>query len=188
MQYRLSFKARADTTCTISAALQQNHSPWNSWFWQSVTLTDTVRHFTLDTIHVSADDDASLKFAIGNSDGTYFWFDSVVFMEKRLPVVEDTSGQKMKTIPSNSHIHLTIYPNPANDQCTISFLLSEKKHIEAFLTDISGRQINLLADGKYTPGNHTIRTSLKGFQPGFYLIELIVDGKIRECRRLVIHP
>jgi hypothetical protein len=69
---------------------------------------------------------------------------------------------------------VSLYPNPVNDQLTVSFDSKESFEVEVVLTDIAGRQIireNHLAN----QGLNKLTYNLERFGKGIYLLNLISE-------------
>ena len=90
-----------------------------------------------------------------------------------------------KAIAKNS---LDIYPNPVSDRATISFDLSIAGNVNIYLTDISGRKIEVLKRDEYfTAGTHyaTLNCKDSNIPPGVYLLCLKSDNYIETKKILV---
>jgi len=73
----------------------------------------------------------------------------------------------------SDNFHLTISPNPFNNQSVISYILNEDQNIRISLTDILGKQI-VLKDEKQSAGSHQIKidANKQNLSNGLYLLEL----------------
>ncbi len=77
-------------------------------------------------------------------------------------------------------------PNPADDQVTLQFTMEQPGSISVTLSDLNGKQIKALTEKlSYSKGNHNVSFSVKGIQPGTYLVTLNTPGK-RQTAKLVI--
>lgn len=79
----------------------------------------------------------------------------------------------------------TVYPNPANDNCYVTFALEGAAPVEIELTDISGRVIKSFGKEMSLPGNNSRLIDLNGIAPGNYLIN-IISGDSRISRKVVV--
>lgn len=69
-----------------------------------------------------------------------------------------------------------IYPNPFSGQATVTFHLNRDENISMRLFDISGKQVSVVADGKYKKGNYRLDLSASGLQGGFYICVISTDS------------
>ena len=74
-----------------------------------------------------------------------------------------------------------IYPNPFNANTTIDYDLNVFGNVKVSIYDINGRIVDVLVDGRYSPGNYQVKwggfsENLEEISSGVYLIELTVDG------------
>lgn len=75
----------------------------------------------------------------------------------------------------------TIQPNPASDQISVSFMIRSGVNVKITLHDIAGKEIKLIADNSYAPGNHNLKLNLNDFniRSGIYFVtmQIIADEK-----------
>jgi len=64
----------------------------------------------------------------------------------------------------------SVYPNPFNSFCTISFSLPNPGRVEIVIYDILGRRICTLSNSVLHAGEHLLRWDAKGMSSGAYLI------------------
>jgi len=69
-----------------------------------------------------------------------------------------------------------IYPNPFRESFTMDYTLYENTPVQIILTDLTGRQVQLLLDETLSSGQHQLnwktQTAGNNLQPGFYLISV----------------
>ena len=69
------------------------------------------------------------------------------------------------------------YPNPFNPATSIPFRLQAGAWVTADVVDCSGRRIRTLADGRFSPGSHTLTWSTSGDDvAGVYLLRVSAKG------------
>ncbi len=81
-------------------------------------------------------------------------------------------------------------PNPFNPSTAISFTLSHPERVNLTVYDALGREVALLASGKYSAGNHTVRWDGRdgrgnAVSSGVYLYRLEAGGKT-ETRKMLL--
>ena len=64
------------------------------------------------------------------------------------------------------------YPNPFNNQTTISYYLPESKHVELIIFDVSGRKVKKLIDNIELQGYHRLTFDSAGLASGVYFCML----------------
>lgn len=77
----LSFWARADHPRRITALVQQNHDPWETWLWYGyLDLNTAWQHFEIAAPATGSDAQAVLHFGVGEELGQV-WLDDVRLQE-----------------------------------------------------------------------------------------------------------
>lgn len=85
--------------------------------------------------------------------------------------------------------HLTISPNPTNNDLSLTYKLEQTSQIRILLQDGSGtsKTIELLKNTKVLPGIHQMKIDKsKLTKKGVYLISLIVNDEIKQQKRVLI--
>lgn len=79
------------------------------------------------------------------------------------------------------------YPNPFLTETTMKYTVAEKMHVQALLTDISGKYIATLIDAVKDEGNHvlTINKDVYGLQSGTYFVKFRA-GEYEEVKKIII--
>jgi WD40 repeat protein len=80
--------------------------------------------------------------------------------------------------------NLLIFPNPANDQVTVSFSLDSPELISLDLLNPEGDQLEILTTETTSPGNYSKSFNISE-PPGIYLVRLKVAGK-EYYRKLIV--
>lgn len=78
-----------------------------------------------------------------------------------------------------------IYPNPFNSQTRITFALANPGQIELSLYDILGRQVEIIASGRYSQGEHELTFNAGDLPSGLYFVNL-QSGTTRTAQRLLL--
>ena len=74
------------------------------------------------------------------------------------------------------------YPNPFNPVTTLSFTLPEESDIVLALFDVTGREVEVLAKGRYPPGTHRCEVDGRPLASGIYLARLISGSQVRTTK------
>ena len=78
------------------------------------------------------------------------------------------------------------YPNPFNQQTTISFDLPVAGDISLKVFDITGREVAALGIGHWALGRHSVVWDAEGVASGVYFVRLTVDGQKSMVRKVVL--
>ncbi len=68
-------------------------------------------------------------------------------------------------------------PNPFNSRTTIAFSLPVEAHVKAAIYDLSGRELSLLAEGRFAAGTHRAAWDAAGRSSGIYIVRLETGGQ-----------
>ncbi len=71
-----------------------------------------------------------------------------------------------------SSFALSAYPNPFNATTTLSFSLSRAEDVSLKLYDVLGQEVETIATGRFTAGDHIVRYSAEHLSSGIYLARL----------------
>ena len=80
-------------------------------------------------------------------------------------------------------LSISNYPNPFNPETSITFTLPAESGVRLVILDISGRQVAVLANGRYSKGEHTFTWDGSKSASGIYYYTLsardeLVVGKM----------
>ncbi|MBC7390547.1 MAG: glycoside hydrolase family 127 protein [Opitutaceae bacterium] len=147
--YVMSFDAKADANRNITAAVQQNPSPYIFHLQQSLSLTNSTKSFSYTFTPTLSDPDANIKFFLGASTSCVY-IDKVSLKESLVVTgMEDEDTE-------NSFL---VFPNPFD----AAFIIDVKDEYNYQLFDASGSElINGKASGRTTLGQN--------LQNGIYLL------------------
>jgi hypothetical protein len=79
----------------------------------------------------------------------------------------------------------SVFPNPATDNCYVTFKMEGAATVEMELTDISGRTVKTFGKEMALPGNNSRLLDLTGIAPGSYMIN-IISGDSGLSRKIVV--
>ena len=72
---------------------------------------------------------------------------------------------------------LNVYPNPANNDATISYSLNKSGNVEIVITDIMGRTVKTMNQGNQVAGtSYNVNLSTSDLDNGTYFYTLTVNG------------
>jgi hypothetical protein len=108
-------------------------------------------------------------------------FAKQVFVFRDLSAV---SSEVEASLPGSFALHQN-YPNPFNPSTNISFDLTVASDVRLAVYDMLGREVAVLADGRYAPGVHTVAFEAGNLPSGVYLYRLEAGGK-KQTRALLL--
>jgi hypothetical protein len=79
----------------------------------------------------------------------------------------------------------SVYPNPVNDNCYVTYSMNGIAPVEIVLSDISGREVMNFGKETSMPGNNSRLLDLNGISAGTYMIT-IMAGDSRLTQKVVI--
>jgi hypothetical protein len=87
-------------------------------------------------------------------------------------------------IPLNYYLRQN-YPNPFNRSTTIEFTMKDEGYANLKVFDVVGREIETLAEGRYSRGVHKCSWHAKGLPNGVYYYKFTA-GSYTETRSMVL--
>lgn len=78
------------------------------------------------------------------------------------------------------------YPNPFNPVTNIKYQLVNNSNVLLQIFDITGRQVEILVNGKQEPGTYRAEWDVSEYSSGIYFYRLIVDGNIIDTKKLTV--
>jgi hypothetical protein len=79
-----------------------------------------------------------------------------------------------------------VYPNPFNPVARVDYSLSAAGRAELALYDLLGRRVALLAEGHQPAGEHQAQIEGSGLASGVYLLQLNLDGRPADSRKVLL--
>jgi protocatechuate 3,4-dioxygenase beta subunit len=67
---------------------------------------------------------------------------------------------------------LKVYPNPFQGTCTISFGISQGSRVKIALYDLSGREVDVIAERNYEAGEHMVQYANHSLKAGTYIMRI----------------
>ncbi|MBD3167731.1 T9SS type A sorting domain-containing protein [bacterium] len=78
------------------------------------------------------------------------------------------------------------YPNPFNSQAEVKVLLPESGTVRVELYDVQGRRVQVVQEGEFAAGSHTVSIDGSSLASGTYFVEAVWNGNATELRRLTL--
>ena len=86
---------------------------------------------------------------------------------------------------SEESINLNVYPNPVNDQATVTFESAAGSYVTVVATDLSGRLVERIYSGNPNTGVTALQWDTNELSNGIYLLNLTIDGQ-QFTRKVVV--
>ena len=167
-KYRFSFKAKSETTRSLTAYIGKSVDPWNSYSgYNSVTVTDTFKVFTYVFDQATNDNTARMVFDLGKSTAGF------TVTDLKLEEIILQWPTSAKTI---ENFKTTVYPNPATDKVYINNLDGFNEY---FILNMQGE---VLKSGNLNSYNNQI--NIEPYSPGMYFM-ILKNGNNRHSVKLV---
>ncbi|MBU0489607.1 MAG: PKD domain-containing protein [Bacteroidetes bacterium] len=80
---------------------------------------------------------------------------------------------------------MTIYPNPVNHFAAIAYYLPVETNARLVISDICGKQAELIVDKQHQAGSHTIIWENKSLSKGIYLLTLETESGTKTLRLVI---
>lgn len=116
-----------------------------------------------------------LMTAAGTTDGVVF---------EKLPIAQQTITSTEGFIGDRFSLK-DCYPNPAKEKTTVHFMLNSTYQVNVTLINLQGKEVKVMVDGIYEPGEHKIDVDLTGIPAGNYIYQ-IKTGFFKDAKQLVI--
>jgi hypothetical protein len=81
--------------------------------------------------------------------------------------------------------NLSLYPNPATENTTISYALANSSLVNINVYSVDGRCVSKIFNGEQSTGNHTISVNVNNLQSGIYMLEIESNGT-QTVKKLVV--
>ncbi|MCB2212700.1 T9SS type A sorting domain-containing protein [bacterium] len=81
---------------------------------------------------------------------------------------------------------MLIYPNPANAQTVVSVTLDRASDVTLTVTDVLGRQVETLPQGRLTAGVYRVPLTLDHYPSGTYMVHVNTESGWSQTKRLVV--
>jgi hypothetical protein len=80
---------------------------------------------------------------------------------------------------------VSIHPNPANDETTISYTLNAASEITISLADVTGRNLAYIYTGNSIAGTNKFNLNTTAFAAGIYMVN-VSSGSYLVTQKLII--
>jgi hypothetical protein len=92
----------------------------------------------------------------------------------------------VKNVQVKQILPVKLFPNPASDKATLSFVLNKQLNIAVQVTDERGNILLTRSAKSFNKGAQQISLVVAGLHRGVYQVNLVTDGAILGNARLII--
>jgi hypothetical protein len=78
------------------------------------------------------------------------------------------------------------FPNPLRSSATLSFDVAEASDVRVVVYDVQGRQVAVLADGRFEAATHTVVFDASALPNGTYLVRMSTEAGFSQTQRLTV--
>lgn len=102
-----------------------------------------------------------------------------------------TEGVPTVTTGVNTNVatisKVSVFPNPASDNLTISYSLQQAQSVGIELYDLNGKQVKAFTAENTTPGSYEKTIGVKDLERGVYFVRLTSNGKKATQKMVVVN-
>lgn len=79
-----------------------------------------------------------------------------------------------------------LFPNPSNGQTFTEFNLKEGSDVKIIITDMTGRQLDVVLEGKLNAGTHTSEFNVSNYVNGVYYVNYYINNEPSKMQMLMV--
>jgi hypothetical protein len=87
--------------------------------------------------------------------------------------------------PAKGNASLSVYPNPLNQQATVTFSLDGKSKVSLDLIDMLGKKVQGVADAEFGAGDHRVNLDASSLAPGVYFLRISATGESEKLSGMI---
>ncbi len=159
------------------------------------TFNNTLRVHMTETSR----DSVSVSSVVSYLRETYTWYSATDSREFLLKIYSVTSGQNTGVLTRFTKVKPTgindlhsiaatmqCFPNPATDKLSLAFTTEQTADIRISLMDMTGREVSVIANQSFYPGNQKINYSLVGLPAGIYAVNMSINGEKTIAKKIQV--
>lgn len=150
--YEISFMADVMVDKPITIGIQQGPSPYTSYLWRAVTLSDSLIYGPYTFQSTVTDPTCKFLFALGGSDVSV-GLDAVHVFDRSFSGV---TFRDLALQEPTQYLFSQNYPNPFNSSTTIQYDISETARVQLAIYSITGQKVLTLVDEEQSAGIHRV--------------------------------
>ena len=132
-------------------------------------------------------DSFQLSYSEGSSSQGFIVFDDLRVAELATAISNEDLNDALTTNDLPKQIVLQQnYPNPFNPSTSIRFSLPEAQELSLVLYDMLGREVDVIAQGIHSAGEHSYRLNAAGLASGVYIYQLQTNSGVLSKKMTLI--
>ena len=132
-------------------------------------------------------DSFQLSYSEGSSSQGFIVFDDLRVAEIATAISNENLDDALTTNELPKQVVLQQnYPNPFNPSTSIRISLPEAQEISLLLYDMLGREVNVIAKGIHSAGEHSYRLNAAGLASGVYVYQLQTNSGVLSKKMTLI--
>jgi hypothetical protein len=179
--YRDGYQVKATTTSSMPITSTDFTDPSfytrTSQYPSSTYATDTI--WVLKTVSIPATYNGQSIYIGYNHDAN----DMDVLYLDEITVIETPVG--INSINAGANHLFENFPNPAQDETTISYSLEKSSNVSFTVTDVTGRVVKTIEQGNQSQGNHNFKLNTQTLNSGVYFVNINAGGILLTTRLMV---
>jgi len=180
--YTFEFDAWADVSRIVEIEIEDDDSPFTNYSRIGYTaLTSNSKRYTYSFEMKESTDINSRVVINAGSSAQDIYIDNISLKLDVASRVDDRIPTNSKILRSSNH------PNPFNGVTTITYSLSDQRHILLRVFDGLGRELGTLVDHLHLPGNYETTFDASFLEGGVYYYR-IEAGDMIQTRKMLFLP
>lgn len=95
------------------------------------------------------------------------------------------SDEPLSINETENNISLSVFPNPTNNEATVSFELANASDIVITITDLTGKTVSTLNLGNTAAGKNTVEVNTTAFASGVYTVNFTANNAV-STKKLIV--
>jgi len=168
----------ASGTGTVEIVLVKDGIPvWSNQFRKTISLTATPTTYQIGYNELTS----LMGGAFSAEDMVTVVFNAIGNQTSNTPFEMNIRNLKFNKLgsdidPANPNFSISAYPNPFTRSATFNFDIYEAGPVRISLIDITGREVDVLADRSFTKGQHQIYYENRTLKAGTYFCRILFNG------------
>lgn len=108
------------------------------------------------------------------------------FIDRKLILYGDGITGTDQQVTISSDFRFDLYPNPTNDNSTLTFQMPDKARVNISLFDLSGQKVNTIINEIRQKGDHSIVFSRNKLTAGVYFIRGQTNGSLNVVKLIIL--
>lgn len=177
----LSFAGDASGT-HLRIDISEDLSGWTTLATMTETTTEWSRVLVAVPEELHGSRSVYFRFVVNTSTDGFGSLASGMIDDLRILAVQESTGTDVNETEAAA-ANMTIAPNPARENCAITFDLEHPATVSAQVSDLTGNTVFRWTESRLSAGTHTLNWNLQSdvasrVAAGVYFVRVNIDGKL----------